>query len=273
MKYRINGHVLFDADSGSLSLMDFSDDPLAVSNPTKRLLLLLIINHGEPVSREVIFRKVWDDYGMVSSNNNLNQCVSKLRRILKTLGIDDEVIITVPKVGFMLSRDIAIECADEPSTTSAISEEDIIVAAVSDRLPTVEARVAPPRKKRRPWHRWAAIGVALVLLIALAVGMTIYFTSYGSNQERFIGATDRCKVFMSTSGLAFTAQGSFNRDILSYANTKPGNCNADEYILAVRSNQVHTYISGISRLFLLKCKILREYRVEVCYGLQDEQFH
>ncbi|MCS3409447.1 winged helix-turn-helix domain-containing protein [Serratia sp. AKBS12] len=273
MKYRINGHVLFDADSGSLSLMVFSDDPLAVSNPTKRLLLLLIINHGEPVSREVIFRKVWDDYGMVSSNNNLNQCVSKLRRILKTLGIEEEVIITVPKVGFMLSRDIAIECVDELPATSAMAEENIIATSLPDRLPAVEPCVAPPCNNRRPWRRWAAIGVALVLLIALAVGMTIYFTGYGRNQERFIGATDRCKVFMSTSGQAFTSQGTFNRDILSYANTKPGDCNADEYILVVRSNQVHSYISGISRLFLLKCKILREYRLEICYGLQDEQLH
>ncbi|BFO09157.1 hypothetical protein GGER_16670 [Serratia rubidaea] len=109
MKYRINGQILFDTDSGSLGLEDFPEESLAISNPSKRLLLLLIAHHGEQVSRELIFRKVWDDYGMVSSNNNLNQCVSKLRRVLKTLGIDDEVIITVPKVGFMLAHNITLE--------------------------------------------------------------------------------------------------------------------------------------------------------------------
>lgn len=80
MKYRFNDHILFDADTRTLSPTDFSDDPISISSPSKRLLLLLIAHHGEAVGRELIFKKVWDDYGMVSSNNNLNQCVSKLRR-------------------------------------------------------------------------------------------------------------------------------------------------------------------------------------------------
>lgn len=85
MKYRFNDHILFDADTRTLSPTDFSDDPISISSPSKRLLLLLIAHHGEAVGRELIFKKVWDDYGMVSSNNNLNQCVSKLRRVIKTL--------------------------------------------------------------------------------------------------------------------------------------------------------------------------------------------
>lgn len=113
MKYRFNDHILFDADTRTLSPIDFSDDPISISSPSKRLLLLLIAHHGEAVGRELIFKKVWDDYGMVSSNNNLNQCVSKLRRVIKNLGVEDEVIATVPKVGFMLRDEITIECCED----------------------------------------------------------------------------------------------------------------------------------------------------------------
>lgn len=97
-----------------MSLTEFPDEPISISNPSKRLLLLLITHHGEPVGREVIFKKVWDDYGMVSGNNNLNQCVSKLRRVIKNLGIEDEVIVTVPKVGFMLRYEIRVESCEGP---------------------------------------------------------------------------------------------------------------------------------------------------------------
>lgn len=113
MKYRFNDHILFDADTRTLSPTDFSDDPISISSPSKRLLLLLIAHHGEAVGRELIFKKVWDDYGMVSSNNNLNQCVSKLRRVIKNLGVEDEVIVTVPKVGFMLRDEITIESYED----------------------------------------------------------------------------------------------------------------------------------------------------------------
>lgn len=113
MKYRFNDRVLFDDDSGTLGPSDLSNEPIPISNPAKRLLLLLIAHYGRPVERVVIFKKVWDDYGMISSNNNLNQCVSKLRRVIKVMGIDDEVIATVPRLGFMLRREILIETSQE----------------------------------------------------------------------------------------------------------------------------------------------------------------
>ncbi|WP_222864789.1 winged helix-turn-helix domain-containing protein, partial [Serratia marcescens] len=72
MKFLFNKHVIFDSDSGLLAVHDEQDDPVQISNPTKRLLLLLLHHQGEVVNRELIFKKVWDDFGMVSSNNNLN---------------------------------------------------------------------------------------------------------------------------------------------------------------------------------------------------------
>lgn len=138
MKYRFNDHILFDADTRTLSPTDFSDDPISISSPSKRLLLLLIAHHGEAVGRELIFKKVWDDYGMVSSNNNLNQCVSKLRRVIKNLGVEDEVIVTVPKVGFMLRDEITIESYEDA--------EDIHDAEPAAAVPgtTPEAATNPP---------------------------------------------------------------------------------------------------------------------------------
>ncbi|VTR59434.1 Transcriptional regulatory protein, C terminal [Serratia fonticola] len=59
--------------------------------------------------REVLLQKVWDDYGLQASNNNLNQCLSTLRRIIKSMGIDKNIIETIPKVGLRIASDVAIE--------------------------------------------------------------------------------------------------------------------------------------------------------------------
>lgn len=270
MKYRLNDHIIFDVDTGTLSLAEFSDDPISISNPSKRLLLLLITHHGEAVCREVIFKKVWDDYGMVSGNNNLNQCVSKLRRVIKNLGIEEEVIATVPKVGFMLRYEIVVEPCDGPEDSLA-DEEMPVVARISEQPEIALAPAAVGTVYAGYSRRWWAI-VSLVTLgvMMLVVAIGSYLTGSVPRQEIYLGKANNCKVFMSMPGASTAVSAGLSRDILAYAAPQTAACSGDEFLLVVRSNQVRSYISGISRLFFLRCRILREHRVEVCSGLESD---
>jgi DNA-binding winged helix-turn-helix (wHTH) protein len=273
MKYRLNDHIIFDADTGTLSLTEFSDDPISISNPSKRLLLLLLAHHGEAVSRDVIFKKVWDDYGMVSGNNNLNQCVSKLRRVIKNLGIEDEVIATVPKVGFMLRYEIMVESCEGPESrppdveipfTPRISPKSEITHSTRD----IEREGAVYAGYSLRW--WAIASVVALGVIMLVAGITTYLSGSIARQEIYLGKANSCKVFMSMPGASTMVGTGLSRDILAYAGMQAAECNGDEFLLVVRSNQVRSYISGISRLFVLRCRILREHRVEVCSGLESD---
>jgi DNA-binding winged helix-turn-helix (wHTH) protein len=270
MKYRLNDHIIFDVDTGTLSLAEFSDDPISISNPSKRLLLLLITHHGEAVCREVIFKKVWDDYGMVSGNNNLNQCVSKLRRVIKNLGIEEEVIATVPKVGFMLRYEIVVEPCDGPEDSFA-DEEMPVIARISEQPEIALAPAAAGTVYAGYSRRWWAI-VSLVTLgvMMLVVAIGSYLTGSVPRQEIYLGKANNCKVFMSMPGASTAVSAGLSRDILAYAAPQTAVCSGDEFLLVVRSNQVRSYISGISRLFFLRCRILREHRVEVCSGLESD---
>ncbi|WP_411755438.1 winged helix-turn-helix domain-containing protein [Serratia sp. (in: enterobacteria)] len=296
MKYRFNDRVLFDDDSGTLGPSDFSDEPTPISNPAKRLLLLLIANYGQPVEREVIFKKVWDDYGMISSNNNLNQCVSKLRRVLKVMGIDDEVIVTVPKMGFMLRREIQVEISQEDDghftplvpaqtvgdeaylpvesgleeETVAETDDDLAIVTEPDQepdIPTSAEIVTPANKKRIGWGLIAAVA-GLVFLLGIA--STMYATNSLARQEVFLGRAGSCKVFMSTSTQSGVPSTSLNQDMLSYVEQRKAECRADEYLLVVRSNQVRSLISGVSRLFFVRCTIVREHKIEFCSGMEND---
>ncbi|MFV8987952.1 transcriptional regulator [Serratia fonticola] len=294
MKYRFNDRVLFDDDNGTLGPSDFSDEPTSISNPAKRLLLLLIANYGKPVEREVIFKKVWDDYGMISSNNNLNQCVSKLRRVLKVMGIDDEVIVTVPKIGFMLRREIQVEISQEDDghftplvpaqtvsdeaylplesglETEAETDDDIASTSEADDepdLPTSVEIAAPANKKRLGW---GLIATVAGLVFVLGIASTMYATNSLARQEVFLGKAGSCKVFMSTSTQSGVPSSGLNQDMLSYVEQRKAECRADEYLLVVRSNQVRSFISGVSRLFFVRCTIVREHKIEFCSGLEND---
>lgn len=109
MIYVINDEVLFDEEKSTLYLNDYCDDVIIISNPARRLLLLLIEYHGQIVTREKIFFKVWEEFGLTANNNNLNQCVSRLRKSFNDIGLVGNFIITVPKVGFMMSHTLKIQ--------------------------------------------------------------------------------------------------------------------------------------------------------------------
>jgi DNA-binding winged helix-turn-helix (wHTH) protein len=292
MKYKFNGRVLFDADAGTLGPSDLSDDSIPISNPTKRLLLLLIAHHGEPVNREVIFKKVWDDYGMISSNNNLNQCVSKLRRVIKVMGIDDEVIATVPKLGFMLRQEILIESNEGDDETFTQSYAPPVLAEVPytatgndldmDEVVEANAEVDDDTEIEQPTSKAAAsadskwrYGWGIVVALAgfvfvLGIGITMYTTNSLARQEIFLGSAGSCKVFLSTSTTSGVPGPSLNRDLLAYVEQLKAECQGDEYLLVVRSNQVRSYISGIHRMFFVRCTTLREHRVELCSGIEND---
>ncbi|MEX2953924.1 winged helix-turn-helix domain-containing protein [Serratia fonticola] len=259
MKYKLNDRIIFDVDSGTLSLSDLFDDTVTISNPSKRLLQLLIVHQGDAVSREVIFKKVWDDYGMISSNNNLNQCVSKLRRVIKALGIDEEVIVTVPKVGFMLHSEIQIVSCEDEKDTPILDAEPPVSAAKT--IPEVVGKVFSCASLR---YGWGIVGFVCVVL----AGIAFYIFNPSIRQESYLGKSGNCAVFMSNSTVR--ADPAFSDDVLVQVARQKIQCQPDEYLLLMRGNQVKSYISGISRLFFLRCKILREHKIELCSGLESE---
>ncbi|WP_052439858.1 winged helix-turn-helix domain-containing protein [Hafnia alvei] len=113
MIYRISHSIIYTPDDGSIKLI--SDDPsyfstgeITLAPTANRLLSLLIAHHGSILQRDELLEQVWDAHGLKASNNSLNQYVSMLRRNFADLGIEEVVIVTIPTVGFMFSKDIDV---------------------------------------------------------------------------------------------------------------------------------------------------------------------
>lgn len=108
-QYLIEGDVLFCPNSVGFYHQELQEEIVTISSSAARLFSFLIKNKGEIVEREELLQRVWDDYGLQASNNNLNQCLSTLRRIIKSMGIDKNIIETIPKVGLRIASDVTIE--------------------------------------------------------------------------------------------------------------------------------------------------------------------
>lgn len=119
MKYKINALIDYDPADGSLTLND--GQPEIRLTITANSLLYFFIQHPGIITRDEVLKKVWDDNGLVSSNSNLNQYLSLLRKTFRHYGIDN-IIVTIPKGKLELNPDVKFELINETTLLSNTNE-------------------------------------------------------------------------------------------------------------------------------------------------------
>lgn len=108
MLFEISQSVIFSPPDGTLRRAQDDTDVIKLPLPASRLLEELLMHHGEICEREFLLTEVWDRQGLTGSNGNLNHYISVLRKHFSELDVDD-VIETIPRVGFRFSRNISLQ--------------------------------------------------------------------------------------------------------------------------------------------------------------------
>ncbi|EPQ4600841.1 winged helix-turn-helix domain-containing protein [Citrobacter freundii] len=127
-----------------------SDNSLTLSITANRIFTYLLEQEGKVVSREEMFTNVWDKNGLQASNNSLSQYISLIRKGLKELGCEHEIIQTVPRVGFFIAEGLVATIEEPPSVT------------VTSLAPS---KAAPSLSKRVKMTLLAAGGISLLMLL------------------------------------------------------------------------------------------------------------
>ncbi|MDR6352512.1 winged helix-turn-helix domain-containing protein [Pantoea sp. SORGH_AS_0659] len=97
--YLIAGSIYFDPITGKLSK---GDKELYLGHNAKECLMLLITNKGMIISKEEIISQVWNSKGVVVSDNALRQTMYTIRKSLKYLSREHEIITTIPRKGYRI---------------------------------------------------------------------------------------------------------------------------------------------------------------------------
>ncbi|MFI8418144.1 transcriptional regulator [Serratia sp. NPDC078593] len=158
--YRIEDSIIFCPKSIGFYQQSLASEHVAISAAAARLFTLLIKHKGEVVERDTILTKVWDDHGLQASNNNLNQCLSILRRIIKTMGVEKNVIETIPKVGLKIANDVLIEAL-------SISPDGDILSRV--------AHTKKAQKEKKNGLVFSMFALIFLLLISVSFNVAHYY--------------------------------------------------------------------------------------------------
>lgn len=174
--------------------------------PVGRCLLLLLQNAGAVVSQQEFFVEVWEKQGQYVTANTFYQNISILRKALKTAGLDENVIRTVPKQGIRFTGTVEGYAVEEHHDGS------LAILSPSVDNDSVEAEAALPRTstpqqkqlKRAVFNVEKLVILAIITLLLASVGLVIsgytesntdFFSNYrtvslGACQVQYSGPID-----------------------------------------------------------------------------------
>lgn len=207
MFYLINEQIIYDDINFSVTNSE-THDTIPIPATAARLLSLFIKYHGSTLSRDEILHHVWEEYGYKASNNTLTQYVSLLRKNFQSLGINEDTIVTIPRIGFMLSKDLKVSFTDNIESSFPLRVEssqndtacspllsnkqkkqvDNTLIAIRHMLPIINVKYI----KKRPYVYFSCI--IFVLAIVLAIYTCVPDTKTAEVYQ--VGMIDSCPVYM-----------------------------------------------------------------------------
>ena len=137
---------------------------VSITPKTFQILLVLIRNSREIVSKDDLMKTVWPDTFVEEAN--LSRNIFMLRKALGETAQDHRYIVTIPGQGYRLAEDVRL-----------VPEQELTVVAASHSLVKVEV------KETKPWWWFGALAM---LLVAAAVGIS----PYTSQRKTVLSATD-----------------------------------------------------------------------------------
>ncbi|THD51279.1 transcriptional regulator [Enterobacteriaceae bacterium ML5] len=237
--YIINGVVEFHPATSTLRDLNDPDNVVVLNSPAGRCLLLLIERIGTIVTQHEFLDIVWAKRGTLVSSNTFYQNVSILRKGLKKIGLPDDLVVTIPRIGLTLASgthikkltteqlvEVSHENAhfiDEQSLNQemrplqqleGVHREDVPVSGEPAETPTeasaerqsepsplsaVEAKLAC-RCSRRQWMTGGISSlITVVMLGAAALALRSNDDGQFFSRYHFLKTTHGCHIFLSES--------------------------------------------------------------------------
>lgn len=166
MRYIINSSIAFRVEDGALYRIE-SNDIVVLPIPAQRLLFTILESGGNILRREFLLQEVWDNFGLVGSNNNLNQYLSLLRRTISAFGCEN-FIETIPKVGIRIVEGVQIE---------KDNAEDVFPEGDSESDIPAETR-SPPHKTEHLFRRWSLTNIifySFLIIVLIFLSVLVHF--------------------------------------------------------------------------------------------------
>ncbi|WP_274865117.1 transcriptional regulator [Serratia marcescens] len=267
MKHIINNTIVFDVDEGTLSVYESTKPPVRLSKPAGRLLLELIkkINHNVP--RDELLQRVWFNYSPTASNAGLNNYISEIRKALLSIGVDNNIIVTIPKVGFKLEGDIQpvdtlIQEPEPENTVEILPHPEETVEEQKNN----EVTVAHTEKKH--FFTWQQLLVVSLLVIITLCAFSIFLGNGKPNQVSYslIQSVGKCDIY-SIGKVRFTP--SLLADIMQAVKKEGVDCLKDRNDVFYMEDRIGESVPRVSLISI--CDKAQGSNYDHCFSIKKQR--
>ncbi len=267
VKHIINNTIVFDVDEGTLSVYESTKPPVRLSKPAGRLLLELIkkINHNVP--RDELLQRVWFNYSPTASNAGLNNYISEIRKALLSIGVDNNIIVTIPKVGFKLEGDIQpvdtlIQEPEPENTVEILPHPEETVEEQKNN----EVTVAHTEKKH--FFTWQQLLVVSLLVIITLCAFSIFLGNGKPNQVSYslIQSVGKCDIY-SIGKVRFTP--SLLADIMQAVKKEGVDCLKDRNDVFYMEDRIGESVPRVSLISI--CDKAQGSNYDHCFSIKKQR--
>lgn len=198
----INNCVRFDPYSRTLISLENPENSVQLHTPACECLLLLLIHNGETLSHTFLSEEVWIKKGSYVTTNSLYQNIAAIRRGLKTVGLEEDILKTVPKLGFQIYASIEEE---QLPLVNGRKVEAVAALSESKTSDASEEVTRPPTLELTKEKTGINIRFKLFFLLLTLIFISGLFFAYQQlrNDDQFfsaynpVGAINQCDLYSS----------------------------------------------------------------------------
>ncbi|MCD1125900.1 winged helix-turn-helix domain-containing protein [Jinshanibacter sp. LJY008] len=211
--YVINEVVCFDPEKHTLSIYDQPGFEINLHIPASQCLHQLLLHNGQTLSQQFLFEQVWGKNGIYVSSNTLYQNIGLIRKAIKSIGLAEEVIKTLPKAGFKCIADVKEIQKSLPPLTP-LPDHKTEVTLSSSQAEFIKKETTPIANELQEQHnslKWVyLIAVTIFFFSSGWVYMTYYHNKNIFQEYYSAGNVNGCNLFSSyydsqKSAVIFTA--------------------------------------------------------------------
>lgn len=256
MRYNINARLIYDATDGTLTLPG-GNEPDSQLSITANALLYFFLRHTGVVSRDEVLKKVWDDNGLTSSNSNLNQYLSMLRKTFRHYDIDN-IIVTVSRGMLQLNQDLSIELLDaEPTPADAV-----LTCATPDEAAPAAAPTPPTASLHARGMCWYLAGGCLLLIALLLVAFSLAGTHVARPINLTLMSRSQCELLASDEMLRSVSATAYGKNFDEVRQRLKLSCKPGERFVFFYGDRLET--NGLGRVFLAHCAMHEDNPFSYC---------
>lgn len=186
MIYILNNDVKYDPLSATLYAPAHHPETLSLSRARNEILFLFVTNNQKLLTREFLMKKVWENQRLDSSNNNLNNHISMLRKALALCGCHD-IIQTIAKQGLIFNAE-TVEMISQHTSEKQFSPIDPLLPALSSSVAGKEKWSSRIMNKKTLWF---SLFLAFTLLLP-----SLYENLRLSILREEVFRTDQCRFYI-----------------------------------------------------------------------------